>query len=220
MGGRFPRLYPILDAQLVLGEAERDRHALLQRLVRELAEAGVEMLQYRNKRDVDAVVAEDARAMKDAADAAGGMRLILNDRAALAAACGWDGVHVGQEDLSPRQVRWLVGEGAMVGLSTHNRGQIVSAIREPVDYIAIGPIFSTTSKVDADPVIGLEGVRRARALTDKPLVAIGGITRETAAAVYEAGAESVAVIGAIFGAGSGQGRGAGQSAKDFLEIFS
>lgn len=221
---RFPRLYPILDAELVLREAGPDRamrHGLLKRLVWELAKAGVEILQYRNKLDSDAAVLEDARVMKEAADSAklAGMRLILNDRAALVRACGWNGVHVGQQDLSPRQARLLVGEEAVVGLSTHNEAQIVAADREPVDYIAAGPVFSTMSKVNPDPVIGLEGVRRARTLTDKPLVAIGGITRETAAAVVEAGADSVAVIGAIFGAGSGATRPAGQSAKDFLEIF-
>lgn len=213
---RFPRLYPILDAELVLHEAGDERHALLRRLVRELAEAGVEILQYRNKRDPDAAVVEDARAMKAVA---GEMRLILNDRAPLVAACGWDGVHVGQEDLAPRQARLLVGERAVVGFSTHNEEQIVAAMEEPVDYLAVGPVFTTMNKVNPDPVIGLEGVRRARRLTDRPLVAIGGITRETVRAVIEAGADSVAVIGAIFGGGSEPGWTPGQSVKDFLEIF-
>lgn len=230
---RFPRLYPILDAELVLrgmGPDQEERRHLLQHLVRELADAGVEILQYRNKRDEDAVVAQDALAMREAAlamrEAAGHavlipmrltpMRLILNDRAGLVKAAGWDGVHVGQEDLSPEQARLLVEPGAIVGFSTHTPEQVIAADAEPVDYIAIGPVFATASKQDTSPVIGLEGVARARALTNKPLVAIGGITRETAAAVYDVGADSVAVIAAIFG---GVGRSPAQSARDFLEIF-
>jgi thiamine-phosphate pyrophosphorylase len=109
----------------------------------------------------------------------------------------------------------MVGSEAMVGLSTHDEDQVAVASAEPVDYIAIGPVFATASKFDTSPVVGLEGVRRARALSDKPIVAIGGITLENAAAVYEAGADSLAVISAIFGAG----RSAAQSAKDFLGIF-
>lgn len=223
---RFPRLYPILDAELVLrgtGPDQEERRHLLQHLVRELADAGVEILQYRNKRDDDAVVAQDALAMREAAGHAGltpmrliPMRLILNDRAGLVKAAGWDGVHVGQEDLSPEQARLLVEPGAIVGFSTHTPEQVIAADAEPVDYIAIGPVFATASKQDTSPVIGLEGVARARALTNKPLVAIGGITRETAAAVYDVGADSVAVIAAIFG---GVGRSPAQSARDFLEIF-
>jgi thiamine-phosphate pyrophosphorylase len=215
---RFPRLYPILDAELALRGAGANRHDCLRRLVQELAGAGVEILQYRNKLDADDVVIEDARAMKEEAGRSG-MRLILNDRVPLAETSGWHGVHVGQGDLPPRQARLWVGERGIVGLSTHNEEQIVAASEEPVDYIAVGPVFSTMSKLNPDPVIGLEGVRRARALTGKPLVAIGGITQETAAGVIEAGADAVAVIGAIFGAASGPGRSAGQSAKDFLEIF-
>lgn len=212
---RFPRLYPILDAELVLREVVDDRvrrQALLRRVVAELADAGVEILQYRNKQDADETVAEDARGIREAA---GGMKLILNDRVALAARIGWDGVHVGQEDLPAREARKLVGPAAWVGLSTHNETQLRAANLEPVNYIAIGPVFATPSKANPDPVIGLEGVRRALSLTNKPLVAIGGITAETAAAVIEAGANAVAVIAAIFA----PGLNAGQSARDFLTIF-
>jgi thiamine-phosphate pyrophosphorylase len=212
---RFPRLYPILDAELVLREVVDDRvrrQALLRRVVAELADAGVEILQYRNKQENDETVVEDARVIREAA---GGMKLILNDRAALAARIGWDGVHVGQEDLPAREARKLVGPAAWVGLSTHNETQLRAANLEPVNYIAIGPVFATPSKANPDPVIGLEGVRRARALTARPLVAIGGITAETAAAVIEAGADAVAVIAAIFM----PGLSAGQSARDFLAKF-
>ncbi|HEX4038700.1 MAG TPA: thiamine phosphate synthase [Acidobacteriaceae bacterium] len=217
---RFPVLYPILDAESALRDIEqgnrRKRWDRLRNLVRELAEAGVEILQYRNKRDDDVFVAEDLLAIRESS---GTMRLILNDRAALAAGAGWGGVHVGQDDLPPSEARQIVGRGALVGLSTHNDAQVIVANREPVDYIAIGPVFATPTKLDSSPVIGLEGVARARALIDKPLVAIGGITRETAPAVYDAGADSIAVIGAIFGSAGAHGRSPADSARDFLEIF-
>jgi thiamine-phosphate pyrophosphorylase len=213
---RFPALYPILDADLVLrGVRPEDRHPLLRRITRAIADAGVEILQYRNKRDADSVVLDDALAIREAAGPTHPMRLILNDRVGLVSAAGWDGVHVGQEDLPPEQVRSTLGANAIVGLSTHNDWQVILADKELIDYIAIGPIFSTASKEDTSPVIGLDGLRRARALTRKPLVAIGGITLETAASVYEAGADSLAVISAIFA----PGRDPVQSAKDILEIF-
>ena len=215
----FPALYPILDAELVLRDydkgAEERRHKLRQ-LVRELAEAGVEILQYRNKRDDDGLVLEDARAMRAEAP---GLRLILNDRPALVAEARWDGVHVGQEDLAAGRARALVGGAAIVGLSTHNEAQVIAADREPVDYIAIGPVFATATKADTSPVIGIEGVARARALTKKPLVAIGGVTQETARAVCEAGADGVAVIAAIFGVDGERGRSEAQRARDFLVLF-
>lgn len=216
----FPRLYPILDADLVLREVAADpaqRRERLTHLVRELADAGVRILQYRNKRDNDAQVLDDARVIREAASQTGPnrMRLILNDRVALVTAAGWDGVHLGQEDLPPREARALVGPEAIVGLSTHNESQIRAADREPVDYIAIGPVFATGSKANPDPVIGLDGVRRARALTARPLVAIGGITAETAQAVIEAGADSIALIAAIFA----PGRPTGQAARDILAKF-
>ena len=210
----FPRLYPILDFACVFpGGAEASvRRERLCALVREVSEAGVKLLQYRNKVDPDDRVLEDARAMRAAAP---GMKLILNDRVALVAAAGWDGVHVGQDDCAAEEARRVLGPGAVVGLSTHNDNQVRHADTQAVDYIAIGPVYRTASKLDTSPVIGVEGVRRARALTRKPLVAIGGITADNAAAVYEAGADAVAVISAMFGAG----RRAADSAKDFLAIL-
>src|SRR5579875_488967 len=213
--GRFPSLYPILDAECVFGDQaprSRERWTLLQALVRELAEAGVSLLQYRNKRDDDVTVSEDALAIREAVPQ---MKLILNDRPGLVGPTGWDGVHVGQEDLSPSAARELAGVQSIVGLSTHNDEQVIAADKEPVDYIAIGPVFATASKADPSPVIGLGGVARARDLSTKPLVAIGGITLANAPEVYDAGADSVAVISAIF-----RSEGcAGQAAKDFLQIF-
>jgi thiamine-phosphate pyrophosphorylase len=120
--------------------------------------------------------------------------LIMNDRADLALAAGFDGVHVGQDDLSVEAVRAVVGPKMIVGVSTHNPEQVAQADNLDVSYIAVGPVFATSSKANPDPVIGIEGVRRARELTSKPLVAIGGITRANAASVREAGADSVAVI--------------------------
>lgn len=211
----FPQLYPILDFERVFAGGAPDaaaRHEQLCALVREVAETGVELLQYRNKVDPDELVLEDARAMRAAGP---GIKLVLNDRVALVKAAGWDGVHVGQEDCAAEAARRVVGPAAIVGLSTHTDEQARRADREPVDYIAIGPVYRTASKLDTSPVIGLEGVRRARRLTGKPLVAIGGITPENAGAVCEAGADAVAVIAAIFG----PGRSAEQSVRDFLAIL-
>jgi thiamine-phosphate pyrophosphorylase len=118
----------------------------------------------------------------------------LNDRVSLVRTAGYDGVHVGQEDLSPADARAMLGSGVVVGISTHGERQLRDAADSPVDYVAIGPVFATSSKQVPDPVVGLEGVRAARALTDKPLVAIGGISRVNCASVVEAGADSVAVI--------------------------
>ena len=211
----FPVLYPILDARLALAgcapgcEARWDR---LRSLARELAQAGVEILQYRNKIDNDVLIAQDALALRQAAPR---LRLILNDRPALVAPAGWDGVHLGQTDLSPSSARSLLGRRALIGLSTHTDVQVLTADRQPIDYIAIGPVFSTLTKTDTSPVIGIEGIMRARSLTDKPLVAIGGITVENAPAVYDAGADSVAVISAIFSPGGSPA----QSVRDFLAIF-
>ena len=122
------------------------------------------------------------------------LQLIMNDRADLCLAADFDGVHVGQDDLSPESVRAIIGPERWLGVSTHNPEQLREADLTSADYLAVGPVFATASKEKPDPVVGLEGVRRARSLTRKPLVAIGGITRANAASVIEAGADSVAVI--------------------------
>lgn len=211
----FPRLYPILDFGCVfpgLPPHPEVRRVRLQQLVRELSDAGVELLQYRNKLDPDDTVLADARAMREAAPQ---ITLILNDRAALVQPAGWDGVHIGQDDLDANEARRTLGPDAIIGLSTHTGDQVRQAGRQPVDYIAVGPVFKTASKQDTSPVIGVEGVARARSLTRKPLVVIGGINLENARAVYQAGADSVAVIAAIFA----PGRSSAHSARDFLDIF-
>src|SRR5258708_34876085 len=128
----------------------------------------------------------------------GTVKLIMNDRADLCLVAEFDGVHVGQDDLLPESVRRIIGIRRWLGVSTHNPEQVEEADRTSADYLAIGPVFSTTGKDRPDPVVGLEGVRRTRHLTRKPLVAIGGITQENAASVIQAGADSVAVISHLF----------------------
>ena len=140
------------------------------------------------------------------------VKLIMNDRADLCLADDFDGVHVGQEDLSPESVRKIIGPERWLGVSTHNPEQLAEADRTSADYLAIGPVFSTSSKDKPDPVVGLEGVRRARQLTRKPLVAIGGITRANAASVIEAGADSVAVISDLL-------RDPRKSAEEFFRVL-
>jgi thiamine-phosphate pyrophosphorylase len=118
----------------------------------------------------------------------------MNDRTDLALAAGFDGVHVGQNDLPVAAVRTIAGADLIMGTSTHNPEQLRLADQTEADYLAIGPVFATSSKLNPDPVVGLEGVRLARSLTTKPLVAIGGITRANCRSVLDAGADSVAVI--------------------------
>jgi thiamine-phosphate pyrophosphorylase len=141
-----------------------------------------------------------------------GLKLIMNDRADICLAADFDGVHVGQDDLSPVSARKIVGAERWLGVSTHNPQQVREADKTSADYIAIGPVFATASKVNPDPVIGLAGLRQARALTNKPLVAIGGITRENCRSVIDAGADSVAVISDLI-------RDPGKSAEEFLRIL-
>jgi len=124
----------------------------------------------------------------------------VNDRPDVAFLAGASGVHVGQEDLDAEQARCVIGPDKLVGVSTHNLEQFERAAASSVDYIAVGPIFATSSKANPDPVVGLDFVRRMRGLTDKPIVAIGGIRLEHAAPTIEAGADSVAVISGILSA--------------------
>jgi thiamine-phosphate pyrophosphorylase len=136
----------------------------------------------------------------------------MNDRADLCILAEFDGVHVGQDDLLPESVRGIIGSGRWLGVSTHSPEQVREADQTSADYLAIGPVFSTSSKDRPDPVVGLEGVRRARSLTRKPLVAIGGITRGNAASVIEAGADSVAVISDLL-------REPRKSAEEFFRVL-
>ena len=184
----LPRLYVILDSGLLTIPA--------QDCAQELAGAGVRLLQYRNK------VAPARELLNSSRNLASllaplGVSFIVNDRPDVAVLAGASGVHVGQDDLEAEQARELVGKEKWVGVSTHNLEQFQKAAATSADYIAVGPVFSTSSKANPDPVIGTEFVRRVRGLTEKPIVAIGGITLETAASVIEAGADCVAVISDI-----------------------
>ncbi len=204
---RLPRLYPILDAGLLRGAGIE-----IASFAQVLYQAGIRFLQYRDKDATDGEVLQRARVIRGIFPVRE-TTLILNDRAHLFAESGFDGLHVGQDDLSPGRARESIGAGAVLGVSTHNDAQVARAVDEPVDYIAVGPVFGTQSKLNPDPVIGLGGVRSARMGTGKPLVAIGGITLENCADVFEAGANSVAIISALVPKAL---KGGGKVVEDFL----
>jgi len=186
----IPRLYAIVDPALLPGTGEQATRVA--DFARELVQGGATLIQYRNKTGSGRQMLSDARELRRTLGRE--VRLIMNDRADLCLAAGFDGVHVGQEDLSPEGARMVVGDRLWVGVSTHSVEQVIEADKTSPDYIAIGPVFVTTTKEKPDPVVGLEGVRAARAATHRPLVAIGGITRINCASVIQAGADSVAVI--------------------------
>jgi thiamine-phosphate pyrophosphorylase len=187
----LPRLYVILDAVLV--------HGPVQETARKLLDVGVRLIQYRAKSVPVRKMLETAKHIADLAREEGA-GFIVNDRPDLAYLAGASGVHVGQDDLSVEQARAIVGPDRWVGVSTHNREQFVQATASSADYVAIGPIYATTSKANPDPVVGIELLRELRPLTKKPIVAIGGIRLEHAAEVLEAGADSIAVISDILAA--------------------
>jgi thiamine-phosphate pyrophosphorylase len=209
-----PRLYPIVDAAFFSTTEE------LAAFAEELVAGGCTLLQYRNKSGNARVVLEQARELRRRSRAKEPgpheldphVRLIMNDRADLCLIAEFDGVHVGQDDLLPESVRGIIRSERWLGVSTHNPEQVAEADKVTADYLAIGPVFSTSSKERPDPVVGLEGVCRARALTRKPLVAIGGITRANAASVIEAGADSVAVISDLL-------REPRKSAEEFFRVL-
>ncbi len=198
----LPSFYPILDSSFLPAEPAA-RESFLRSLCAELIAAGVTLLQYRNKYASDDVLLADAAILRECLPP-GQCTLILNDRPHLVASCGFDGVHIGQDDLHPAETRSLIGSARVLGLSTHSPAQIRAAEATTADYLAIGPVFATVTKQNPDPIVGLEGVRLARSLTAKPLVAIGGITIANATSVLRAGADAVAVISALFAADSGQ----------------
>jgi len=200
----LPRLYAILDTSCF-----QDNQALFW-TAEQFSAAGVTLLQCRNKSGNAREMLEQARELKRRLGDS--VKLIMNDRADLCLAAGFDGVHVGQEDLSPEGARKVIGEHLWLGVSTHIPEQIKEADKTSADYIAIGPVFATVSKANPDPVVGLEGVRNARTLTRKPLVAIGGINRANCRLVIEAGADSVAVISDLM-------REPRKSAEDFFRIL-
>ena len=201
----LPRLYVILDATLLtIPETE---------CARQLAEAGVRLLQYRHKSASSRELLESAKRLSTLLMPQG-VTFIVNDRADVAWLAGASGVHVGQEDLGVEAARSLVGPERLVGVSTHSREQFDHAAATSADYIAVGPIFSTSTKENPDPVVGTEFVRQVRPQTDKPIVAIGGITLERAAEVILAGANSVAVVSDILRAPD-----PGARARRYIELL-
>jgi thiamine-phosphate pyrophosphorylase len=205
----LPRLYAILDA----GVLARQKMEMAQ-AAGQLRDSGVTLLQYRDKTGTREQVLRNAKIIEDIfldIDCT----LVLNDDPALAVLAGWSSVHVGQADTAVWEARKVLLPGGLVGCSTHDDQQVVAADAAEADYVAIGPVFATGTKTDAEPVVGLDGVRRARALTRRPLVAIGGITSANASSVIEAGADSVAVIGALL---AGPDR-VGDAVRRFLRIL-
>ena len=206
MSFALPRLYAIIDAAQT---GNRSTAAVSDALLA----AGVKLIQYRDKQASSRVLYENSFELAARARQANAV-LIVNDRADVARVVQADGVHVGQDDLSVELVRRVLGAGKRIGCSTHHPDQVRDAERSSADYIAFGPIFETQSKQQPDPVVGLEGLRDARRLTRKPLVAIGGITLKNARAVMEAGADSVAVISDLLKPDDIESR-----ARDFLKLL-
>lgn len=184
---KLPRVYPILDTQSLAAKECAPETAAAAWI-----EGGARILQFRHKGPWTRTAFEQAERIATLCRD-GGVMYVVNDRADIAKLLD-AGLHVGQEDLAPDDARVLIGGERMLGHSTHNLQQFGAATAEPVDYLAFGPVFATVSKVNPDPVAGLDELRRCRAHSDVPLVAIGGITRDTAPAVFAAGADSVAII--------------------------
>jgi thiamine-phosphate pyrophosphorylase len=208
----IPRLYPIIDFACFSGNP--DPTTAMLSFADQLIQSGATLIQYRDKvsppQKVLSVGRELRRITRDRA------RLIMNDYPDLCLACDADGVHLGQDDLSPASARRIFAssrkEGLWIGFSTHNLDQVREADAMPIDYLAVGPVFTTSSKANPDPIIGLDGVRQARQVTSRPLVAIGGITRVNCGQVREAGAESVAVISDLL-------ESPAKAVEDFLRIL-
>jgi thiamine-phosphate pyrophosphorylase len=187
----LPTLYVILDAALLPSDPIE--------LTKSLLRAGARQFQYRNKTSSSRELLHASQALCLTVRQQGGT-FVVNDRADIARIAGATGVHLGQNDLSVTAAREVLGSDCMIGLSTHNLHQFEAAVESGADYIAVGPIFATGSKTNPDPVVGVDFVRQARKLTRKPIVAVGGITTESAQEVLDAGADSIAVIRDILSA--------------------
>jgi thiamine-phosphate pyrophosphorylase len=192
----LPRFYPILDTAALAANGLAPVDA-----ARSLLDGGVRILQYRHKFDFTQAHFDEARQIAKLCATAGAL-FVMNDRAdfalLLAKYGGHCGVHLGQTDLPVLAARKVTGPDIFIGRSTHSALQLQNADPQAADYLALGPIFGTTSKENPDPVVGDKNLATWRALTTKPLVAIGGITPETAQAVLRAGADSLAVISGLF----------------------
>ena len=194
MMAAFPRFYPILDT----GAAARAGLDLA-KSAEALLDAGIGILQLRHKDHFDRKTFEMAQEVAAACREAGAL-FVINDRADMAVLLD-AALHIGQDDLPAPESRALIGTGRVLGLSTHNEAQLLASNDDPVDYIAIGPLFQTGSKRNPDAVVGVEELARLRPLTGRPVVAIGGINRENFGSVLQAGADSIAVIGDLFAPG-------------------
>lgn len=201
----LPRLYVILDAALA--------DAPVEQLAENLFAAGVRLIQYRDKRASGGELLRNARTIAERV-VTRGATFMVNDRPDVAYLAGASGVHVGQDDVGAEDARAVVGPSKLVGVSTHNRGQFEAALETSTDYLAVGPIFATGSKENADPAVGTALLKELRRLTERPIVAIGGITLERAREVIEAGADAVAVISDILRAADPAKR-----AGEFLEVL-
>ncbi len=211
----FPRLYAIVDVDLLATRAVE-----LAAFATDLRDAGVKLLQYRNKQVSPRTMLRDAATLKTIRGDAD-VRLIMNDRADLALLSGFDGVHVGQDDVPPEDARRIVGAKAWVGVSTHSPQQVIEATQTNCDYIAYGPIFPTATKNNPEPTVGLDGLRLARTYTAKPLVAIGGITLKNCRSVLGAGADSVAIISGLLPTPADlETKTTRQIAEEFLKLLS
>lgn len=200
---KLPNVYPITNVELA-----GMPHAAQ---IRELAEAGCRFVQIREKSASSRAFYEEVLLSLQISKEYG-MKVIVNDRVDITIAAKAHGVHLGQDDLPPAEARKLLGDDAIIGYSTHSVQQAIEAARQPIDYLAIGPIFSTKTKENPDPVVGLEGVRQVReAIGDLPLVAIGGIGLKNIAEVISSGADSAAIISGLFSPG--------QSLAERFQVF-
>jgi thiamine-phosphate pyrophosphorylase len=202
----FPYLYAILDASPNLPSES------VAAIAEQLAEAGVQLIQLRAKHASARSLFEMSSRLVSHLNGCG-VHIIVNDRPDIASMAGAAGVHVGQEDLAVEAARKICPRPLWVGVSTHNLEQLQAADRTSADYIAVGPIFATGSKENPDPVVGIDFLRAARRITQKTLVAIGGITVESASEVYRAGADSIAVIRDLMAAHS-----LAQRVREYLTI--
>ena len=189
-------LYLILDERWA-------PHCSLPDVMREAGDAGVKLVQYRNKNGSMKQSFEVASVLREIANECA-MVFVVNDRCDLAMAVGADGVHLGQTDLPLIHARNLVGKEMLIGVSTHNAGQAQQATKDGADYLGFGPIFPTSTKSNHDPVVGIQGMKLIRNLTSLPVFAIGGIAPESVSELYQAGASGVAVASGILDAADRQ----------------
>ena len=201
--GSLSGLYVILDPSVLSSRPLGD-------VLKAAADGGASIFQYRNKQASMKEAYAEALVLRKAATELG-VTFIVNDRCDLALAVDADGVHLGQDDLPYEDARAIMGPGKLIGLSTHNAGQVKEAERLKPDYIGFGPIFQPGSKQDHDPIVGIEGLQAVRRSTSLPIVAIGGIQVDHVRSLRQAGADGIAVISAVLKAQDVQ-----ETVKEFI----